>query len=123
MLNWQEVNRMVKSGLISFGSHTAEHEILDQVSIQMAGSDISRSKKDIEQRIGDSIASFAYPNGNYNNNILKVIEDSGFKSAVTTKKGFISSRTSLLEIPRVGVHEDISNTIPMFWGRIILGKF
>jgi peptidoglycan/xylan/chitin deacetylase (PgdA/CDA1 family) len=123
MLSWEEVDEMKKSGLIKFGAHTAGHEILDQLPISVARDEILKSKKAIEQKLGVKVTSFAYPNGNYNENIKKVLQENDFSGAVTNQKGYLIRGTSLMEIPRISIHEDISNTVPMFIGRILLEKF
>jgi len=69
------------------------------------------------------VTTFAYPNGNYDENVQHVLQECVFAGAVTTKKGFLGRDTPLMEIPRIGIHEDISNTIPMFRARILLEKF
>lgn len=122
MLSWEEVDEMDKSGLVTFGAHTAGHEMLDQVPTSKAESEISQSKKDIERRLGGKVSIFAYPNGNYNEKIQDLLCGCGFVGAVTTRKGYLTKDTPLLEIPRIGMHEDVSNSIPTFWGRILLGK-
>jgi len=123
MLNWEEVDEMSNSGLLAFGAHTAGHEILDQLPISKARIEISKSKEEIEQRLGVKVSIFAYPNGNYNENVQKVLQECTFAGAVTTRKGLMNQETSLMEIPRIGIHEDISYTVPMFQGRILLEKF
>lgn len=123
MLSWEEADEMRKSGLIEFGAHTARHEILDQLPISKVRTEISQSKKDIEQRLGVTVTTFAYPNGNYNEDVVKILDEGDFVGAVTTRKGFMGKHTPMMEIPRIGVHEDISCTIPMFQGRILMEKF
>lgn len=123
MLSWEEADEMSKSGLIAFGAHTAEHEILDQLPISKVKGEISRSKEDIEQKLGVSVTTFAYPNGNSNENIQEILQECKFVGAVTTRKGFLGRHTQLLEIPRIGIHEDICNTSAMFQARILLEKF
>jgi len=122
MLSWEEASEMSESGLIAFGAHTAGHEILDQLPISEAKDEIIRSKEDIECRLGVKVTTFAYPNGNYSDNIQKLLWECGFVGAVTTKRGFLTNDAPLMEIPRIGIHEDISDTIPKFWGRILLGN-
>jgi len=123
MLNWGEVQEMLASGLVRIGAHTVNHEMLDQLSFQKARDEITRSRKEIEQRIGRKVRTFAYPNGNHNESLQKVLTESGFNAAVTTRKGFFHPCTPLMEIPRIAIHEDVSNTIPMFRSRILLPKF
>lgn len=123
MLNWDEAQEMLSSGLVRFGSHTVNHEILDQISLEDVQGEISLSREEIEYRLGDTVRAFAYPNGNYNESIRMALEECGYDAAVTTRKGFFDSNMSLMEIPRIAMHEDVSSTIPMFRSRILFSKF
>jgi len=123
MMNWDEAREMLSSGLVRFGAHTASHEILDQVPLQTARDEIAKSCADIVQNLGGKVSSFAYPNGNYTESIQKFLTESGFKVAVTTCKGFIAHNTPVMEVPRIAIHEDVSNTIPMFRSRILFRRF
>lgn len=119
MINWDEARNMLSSGLVRFGAHSVNHEILDQVSPETMKDEILASRDDIQHHIGCCIKTFAYPNGNHDKNIIRVLEKNGFYGAVTTQKGFLSSSTSPMKIPRVAVHEDVSSTIPVLRARIL----
>jgi hypothetical protein len=75
---------------------------------------------EIEQNIGINTVSFAYPNGNYSENVISTLMNNGFACAVTTKRKYLKKNISLFELPRIGVHEDISNTIPLFVYRLLV---
>lgn len=123
MLSWDEAREMSLSGLVRFGSHTVNHEILDQVPLEKARDEITLSREEIEHRLGGTVRTFAYPNGNYSESIRDFLAENGFNAAVTTRKGFLTREMPLMEIPRIAIHEDVSNTIPMFRSRILLRKF
>lgn len=122
LLNWEEVKSMHASGFCSFGSHTANHVILDQVSLKEAELEISRSKEELELHLGRSTL-FAYPNGNYSYALQDILKRHGFSVAVTTQKGWVDMRTNLLAIPRISMHEDVSNTKSLLFARILLRSF
>jgi len=123
MLNWEEVDEMQSSGLITFGAHTVKHELLDQLPLSDVRTEIFQSKTDIEQKLGVNVTTFSYPNGNYTEDIVKMLNEFDFAGAVTTRKGFLGHQTPRMEIPRIAIHEDISGTIPMLQGRILLETF
>ena len=123
MLSWDEAREMYSSGLVRFGAHTVNHEILDQVPLQKARDEITKSRTDIEQHIGGKVSTFAYPNGNYTESLRNILTENGFNAAVTTRKGFLGRGIPLMEVPRIAIHEDVSSTIPMFRSRILLRKF
>jgi len=123
MMNWEETDEMRSSGLITFGAHTVHHELLDQLPLSNVRTEIFQSKADIEQKLGVNVTTFSYPNGNYTENIVKMLNEGNFAGAVTTRKGFLGHQTPRMEIPRIAIHDDISCTIPMLQGRILLETF
>lgn len=123
MMNWHEVNEMHTSGMVSFGSHTHNHVILDQVSQVTVMSEITKSLDEIENRLGIKVNLFAYPNGNFTESIQNVLVENGYLAAVTTRKGYFDHKAPLMAIPRIGIHEDVSSTLPLFRSRILFRKF
>jgi peptidoglycan/xylan/chitin deacetylase (PgdA/CDA1 family) len=99
----EDVRDLHKSGLITIGAHTANHEILTNVSIIRAEETIRKNLSDLESLINDPVYYFSYPNGNYNNGILKLLSSTPVKAAFTTISDIYSNRYSMFEIPRVGV--------------------
>ncbi|HLH52160.1 MAG TPA: polysaccharide deacetylase family protein, partial [Verrucomicrobiae bacterium] len=59
-LTWDEVREMRKSGM-HFGSHTVSHPKLVELAWPEIRSEISDSKAEIEQRLGEAVRTFAYP--------------------------------------------------------------
>jgi peptidoglycan/xylan/chitin deacetylase (PgdA/CDA1 family) len=123
MLNWDEVGEMDASGLVRFGAHTVNHEMLDQVPLKNVIEEITQSREEIERRLGNRVTTFAYPNGNNNECIRRVLAEKGFSAAVTTRKGYLDGKTPLMAIPRIAMHDDVSNTVPMFRSRILFRRF
>lgn len=123
LMNWEEARHMLKSGLISFGAHTAEHVMLDQVSLDLARKEIGQSKQTIEERLGVSPRLFAYPNGHFTENLGTQLREYGFKAAMIDRKGWFDSSVSRFEVPRIGIHEDVASTIPLFSARVLLDTF
>ncbi|MBT1071828.1 polysaccharide deacetylase family protein [Pelotalea chapellei] len=123
MLNWEEIRTMNESGLVRFGAHTVNHELLDQLPHSQVREEIAVSRSHIETCIGKRVGLFAYPNGNTTAGIRKVLAENGFHAAVTTRRGYLESEGSLLEVPRIGIHEDVSSNIPLFRSRMLLPFF
>jgi len=111
-LNWEEVKKM--SDCVSFGSHTHSHKILTSVPIEKVHDELEISQRVLSEQIGKSIDSFCYPNGNYDYGIITELRNAGFEFAVTTQKGTIKGSKSFLELNRLMIHEDMTNTIPLF---------
>jgi len=123
MLNWEEAREMAQSGLVRFGAHTVNHELLDQLPLQMVRDEIYLSRQEIEQRLEQKVTTFAYPNGNHSKAVQQLLVEGGLEAAVTTRKGFVEHGMSFLEIPRIALHEDVSTTIPMLRSKILMQAF
>jgi peptidoglycan/xylan/chitin deacetylase (PgdA/CDA1 family) len=122
-INWDEARLMLESGFIRFGAHTVNHEILDHVSDETVVYEIRESRNAIEKELSYRVNSFSYPNGNFTASVKKTLQDCGIGIGVTTQKGFFERTTDLLEIPRIGIHQDISRIMPMFRSRILFDAF
>lgn len=123
MMRWDDAIDMLSSGLINFGAHTIHHVMLDQVDMDTAEHEIIDSIEVVRTRLNVDEKIFSYPNGNYNEKIIQILRKNGVDCAVTTKKGYVDNNTNLMLIPRIGMHEDISLTIPRFLARITLPGF
>ena len=123
LMNWDEVVEMASDGLIDFGAHSHSHVILDQVPPAQAEMEIRQSRLELEDRLGRPPLLFAYPNGNFTTQIQEHVRKQGFKGAVSTRKGWVDKHSDLFALPRIGIHEDISSTLPLFQARILCRGF
>lgn len=122
-LSWDEIKEMYNSGLIYFGSHTKSHRILTTISDQEIREELDQSRMKLinENVVETSFIPFAYPNGNYNDRIAKMVREAGYSLAVTTKKGWNSVNDDCgdsYQLKRVGIHQDITSTNSMLACRI-----
>ena len=69
------------------GAHTLKHVDLTKVSLLRAKEEIEGIKAYLEDMVGHSISMFCYPYGRYNEDIKKMVRDSGFIAARTTNPG------------------------------------
>lgn len=60
-LSWAAVRDMASSGLVTFGSHTHGHLLLDRLGPEQAAGELDRSRELIEQHVGAPAHHFAYP--------------------------------------------------------------
>jgi peptidoglycan/xylan/chitin deacetylase (PgdA/CDA1 family) len=104
-LDWNEISEMLKSGLVSIGSHTCAHVIMTQCDQKKMTSEVSLSRKLIEQRTGKKCALFCYPNGtvdDFNQLTKQALIDAGYDCAVTTVKGINTKNSDLFTLNRIG---------------------
>lgn len=103
VLSHVEINKMAESGLITFGSHTHEHELLTLMTNREVRCTLSRSYETL-QNIPQSVKAFCYPNGYYDKNEhVKICEEIGYRLAVKATGGSWSHNIPDYEIPRWGI--------------------
>jgi len=122
LLSWDEVHEMFDSRLIAFGSHTVNHTLLDQVAPDIMHREISVSGLMLRRDLGAADLVFAYPNGNYTHDVATAVQDNGYVGAVTTVRGFVGKKVDLFQLPRIGMHEDISSSAASFLFRLLTGR-
>ncbi len=64
MLSWDEIGEMHRGGL-NFGAHTLTHPDLTGLPLNQIEAEIIGSKERIEDAVGTSVDTFAYPFGRY----------------------------------------------------------
>lgn len=60
-LSWAGAREMVDSGLVTIGSHTHSHALLDRLTPDEAADELDRSRGLIEDNLGVAADHFAYP--------------------------------------------------------------
>lgn len=107
-LTWDHAREMNGHG-IRFGAHTLDHPILSRVSEDEARRQIRDSKASIESELGETITAFAYPNGSpidFNAGTKRILNEEGFRCAVTTMGGANDATSDPLALRRVGMWGD-----------------
>ena len=100
-LNEKEIKELVASGLIEIGSHTLDHSYLKTASQSIAKKQIFDSKALLEKMFNIHVETFAYPYGAYNQNIVKLVTDAGYKAAVTVARGTKQSDNNIFGLYRL----------------------
>ncbi len=90
MLTWDQVKALRHHGWITMGAHSRSHPILSRVSRQVAWHEIRGSREDIEERLGEPVTSFCYPNGrpgDFTEETEALVREAGYSTAWTTLYG------------------------------------
>ncbi len=107
MLTWEEVDALRGLGF-SVGAHTVTHPILSRVTPEQAREEIQGSKDTIERALGVTVRAFAYPNGgpeDYSPTTVRLVQECGFRCAVSTRRGLNGPATPPFELRRGGPWE------------------
>ena len=108
VLSYEQILEMQSSGLISFDSHTHQHEILTQLN---EGEPYETISKSLEILRGHNIKCgniFCYPNGLYYPEHFDVLKKLGFKAAMSTECRHWKSYDNVYAIPRYGVGRNMT---------------
>lgn len=105
MLNWEEMKEM-EEGKIEFGAHTVHHPHLTILPLEEVRREIFESKRELEGRLGKPVNFFAYPYGEFNETVKKIVKDAGFTCAVTMQKKWISPLDNPYELGRIAPSDD-----------------
>jgi peptidoglycan/xylan/chitin deacetylase (PgdA/CDA1 family) len=102
MLSWEKIKEMMQSG-IEFGGHSLNHQRLVTLEDDELNNQIVKNKKDMEDSLGCSLISFAYPYGLYNESVLNAVSQAGYKIACSTRSGFNNNNTSPFLLRRLEI--------------------
>ena len=102
-MNWHQVREMHAAG-IEFGSHAHSHHLLTALSRADVAREVRESKTQMETFVDTPVTTFAYPNGNYNYDVITELKAAGYRLAVTTRKGINTARTNPFELHRINVN-------------------
>lgn len=101
MMNWQDLAQLKSDGHY-IGSHTISHHILDAMDDEIEiKKELVESKNVIFQKLGHYPISIAYPNGNFNDNVIELCKEAGYSIGLTVEEGiFDPAKDNVFAIPR-----------------------
>lgn len=102
ILDLQEIKEISAQG-IEIGSHTLNHADLRNVDLNVAKDELHLSKSILEEVIGKEVVSFSFPYGSYDDELIKLAFDYGYKFVYTTQPQVIALPANKKVIGRIGV--------------------
>jgi peptidoglycan/xylan/chitin deacetylase (PgdA/CDA1 family) len=108
-LTWPEVRELYAEG-IRFGSHTVTHPELRSLGPEQIDYELGHSKETIEQQLGVSVKSFAYPyafpeqDRDFTRRLVEALKNHGFEDGVTTIIGRARLSSNCFCLPRLPVN-------------------
>ncbi len=104
-----QIKEMLKAGM-RIGSHTMSHCDLTSIQEEDYQRELAESKRLLEQRFKTHVESIAYPCGLYNEKIVNLVKEYGYKEGVTTNLGVNTRKTydkNPMVIYRIGIFNEI----------------
>lgn len=105
-MTWEQVTALKDAGM-EIGGHTVWHPYLTKISEEKARAEITDSKKKLEEKLGMTVTTFAYPFGAHNAKIEAMVKDAGFTTARLFTTGNGISMQNIFTIPVVRVYANI----------------
>lgn len=91
MMNWENLNDALNNYEIELGSHSSSHITLSNIrNKEKLITEIKDSKFQIESRTGRKVELFAFPNGNYNDEVLEQCRLAGYKHVLTVDEQLLA---------------------------------
>jgi peptidoglycan/xylan/chitin deacetylase (PgdA/CDA1 family) len=117
MLTWNQVREMQKAE-IAFGAHTMTHPVISRLRPADAQSELTESKRLIEERLQTEIPDFAFPFGHAADcgpGAAELVARCGFRSGATTTHGANRSGGDRLSLLRAQIGEEGSLALFAFY--------
>lgn len=95
--------RAFQSAGMEIGSHTVNHVRLTEVDDARIEDEMRRSKAELEDLLGATVASLAYPYGAFDARCIDAARRAGYRSACTTRTGWALHDKSAFELRRLTV--------------------
>ncbi|MEX0279101.1 MAG: polysaccharide deacetylase family protein [Ruegeria sp.] len=101
-LTIEQLKSLADSPLVTIGAHSHCHNLLDQISLEQADDSIRHSRALLQKWTGRSVDHFAYPNGNHNPELHRLVKAAGFASATVLGQSLCPQRQdNAFALPRV----------------------
>ena len=99
LMSASQMQEMHRFGL-EIGSHTVTHPHLSRISREQVHLELRNSKDSLEQILGTSVSSFAYPYGELSDDVKGCAGEVGYKFAAAADSGPLTFCEDFLEIRR-----------------------
>jgi peptidoglycan/xylan/chitin deacetylase (PgdA/CDA1 family) len=87
LMSRSDLGKMSAAGF-GIGSHTRTHPRLPELDAEGKRREIRDSKARLEDMIGGSVTTFAYPYGLYDEDARQAVQEAGYRLACSTRSGF-----------------------------------
>ncbi|GMA97301.1 polysaccharide deacetylase family protein [Pelosinus sp. IPA-1] len=116
-LTWDQIKEMNGNG-ISFEDHTTSHISLPKASDEEIRNQIVKSKEALEWRLGKKVEYLAYPGGEYDQRVIQLVKESGYRAAFTVNFGRDKVNSTLYTLNRIPIFGGGTHTFLHFWLRL-----
>lgn len=102
VMNHQQLAELHAQGW-EVGAHTLTHPYLTRLPPKAAQREIARCREELQQLTGAEVLSFCYPYGDFNEQVVRMVQEAGYRIACTVRKGLVRPQDDPLILPRVPI--------------------
>jgi peptidoglycan/xylan/chitin deacetylase (PgdA/CDA1 family) len=118
-MSWEQAREMASEG-IAFGGHGTTHRILTALRDGEVAEEVGHSRQALEDHaVAQPPIAFSYPNGDYNTGVSRLVAESHFRLAFSTRPGHVGPGVDRYSLPRMNIHEGVGASAPMFLARVL----
>lgn len=110
MMGWDDARAMQATGLVTFGAHTINHDILSRADDAHVASEVEESMRRVTEELGEC-RMFAFPNGrevDFDSRAIAAVRRAGGTSAMSTREGLNAADEDRFAMRRVVVGPEMS---------------
>jgi peptidoglycan/xylan/chitin deacetylase (PgdA/CDA1 family) len=100
ILDWDDIGELDRDGTLRFEAHSLTHPNLTALDEHVARHEIGRSKSALEDRLGRPVEAFAYPSGLFGERERRLVDEAGYRVAVSCEPGVNWPETDRLALRR-----------------------
>ena len=109
-MTWDQI-RIMRSAGIDFGSHSVLHTGLGAEQDSVIRQELSGSFQLLRDQISSDPKYLAYPNGLYDDRVIRLAQETGYEAAFTTLRGRVKANAcSRFELPRMPLDNMVANS-------------
>lgn len=104
-LSLDEIVKLAKSELMTIGSHSINHPVLAELSMEDRYNEVFQSKAHLEELLGQSVTDFSYPHGSTPRGIGAMVKGAGYLSGCTSVNDMARLGSDPYKLPRFWVSD------------------
>jgi peptidoglycan/xylan/chitin deacetylase (PgdA/CDA1 family) len=109
IMSWDELRTLASDPLVTIGAHTRRHYSLARLGAGAARAEMAEGLARLEREIGQKVKHFSFPFGDESAagpRDFALAKELGFATAVTTRKGMVSTDQPVNALPRLSLNGD-----------------
>lgn len=108
-MTWEQLKEMADSGAVTIANHTLSHPKLHNLPTRAEKeNEIIGANKALKYHLGIDNLWFAYPYGDYDDEVIDICKKAGIKLAVTTDAGCVHVGSYPYDLKRVYIGNNVS---------------